>query len=175
MLFLLFSLACHTSSQQQHTNSTEKQESNSTNNNSTEKKEHNSTNNKSVDCSKLKAVCQQHKGFPYVWGGESKEEGGFDCSGFIYSVAKKYGKPLPRTTSKKYWLAIDSDPVTWKNASCGYFIWWTLTPDRPYGHIGVHVKHPNIWQSGSSTGPTKEKLFEGSYWDTHSKGSKTYF
>jgi len=51
----------------------------------------------------------------------------------------------------------------WSKGNCGDFIWWTLEPNRPFGHIGYHVNQPYVWQSGSSTGPSKEKLFEGEF------------
>ncbi len=38
-------------------------------------------------------------GQPYVWGGESRKEGGFDCSGLVAWAAKHMGLNLPRTTS----------------------------------------------------------------------------
>jgi len=59
------------------------------------------------NCNKLIGICEKHQGYSYIWGGESKEDGGFDCSGFIYSIFKKYGKPIPRTTSKKYWIFLN--------------------------------------------------------------------
>lgn len=149
-MFLLFLLVSQSLSQQQDFNYNQKQQY----------------------CDRLKEVSKQHKGYPYVWGGETKQEGGFDCSGFIYSVMKKMNKPLPRTTSKKYWLMIDSKKVSWNDAKCGYFIWWTFSIGRPYGHIGIHINQPYIWQSGSSTGPNKVKLFKKSYWVKYFVGSK---
>lgn len=41
-------------------------------------------------------------GKPYVWGGESDAEGGYDCSGFVYSVLNKCGMKVPRTTAQGY-------------------------------------------------------------------------
>jgi hypothetical protein len=35
---------------------------------------------------------------PYVWGGESRREGGFDCSGLIWAAYKAAGIPVARTT-----------------------------------------------------------------------------
>lgn len=41
-------------------------------------------------------------GKPYVWGGESEAEGGYDCSGFVFSVLNKCGMKVPRTTAQGY-------------------------------------------------------------------------
>lgn len=41
-------------------------------------------------------------GKPYVWGGESDAEGGYDCSGFLYAVLKKCGMNVPRTTAQGF-------------------------------------------------------------------------
>lgn len=48
------------------------------------------------------AVCKSMLGLPYVWGGESMSEGGFDCSGFVYYALNKCGAVVPRTTSEGY-------------------------------------------------------------------------
>ena len=127
-------------------------------------------NIKKHNCSELELVCQSHKGYPYVWGGESIEEGGFDCSGFVYSVFKKMGKPIPRTTSKKYWITFNTEVINWKNATCGSLVWWTI--NRPYGHIGIMLNSPNFYQSGSSTGPVPKTFFKNSYWNRYFVGTK---
>jgi len=36
--------------------------------------------------------------YPYVWGGESQEEGGYDCTGFLYA-----GRPL--AIKNKQWIS----------------------------------------------------------------------
>lgn len=41
-------------------------------------------------------------GKPYVWGGESMAEGGFDCSGALYDAANRAGYKLERLTAQKY-------------------------------------------------------------------------
>lgn len=41
-------------------------------------------------------------GEPYVWGGESKLEGGFDCSGALYAAANRAGYKVGRLTAQGY-------------------------------------------------------------------------
>ena len=45
---------------------------------------------------------QKFIGTPYVWGGESMDEGGMDCSGFVYSALKDAGYNIGRTTAQGY-------------------------------------------------------------------------
>lgn len=47
-------------------------------------------------------AARTYLGKPYVWGGESESEGGYDCSGFVYSVLNKCGMKVPRTTAQGY-------------------------------------------------------------------------
>jgi len=49
--------------------------------------------------SRLVALAKKQLGQPYVWGGESRQEGGFDCSGLVSWAAAAMGVSLPRTTS----------------------------------------------------------------------------
>ena len=41
-------------------------------------------------------------GKPYVWGGESMVEGGFDCSGALYDSANRGGYKVPRLTAQGF-------------------------------------------------------------------------
>lgn len=46
---------------------------------------------------------KKYVGKPYVWGGESDAEGGFDCSGYVYNVLKDSGFPVGRLTAQGYY------------------------------------------------------------------------
>ena len=46
--------------------------------------------------------CLKYLGKPYVWGGESMEEGGYDCSGFVWRVLNDSGMRVGRTTADGY-------------------------------------------------------------------------
>ena len=37
----------------------------------------------------------QYRGYKYTWAGSSPDTG-FDCSGFVYYVYRKAGRPIPR-------------------------------------------------------------------------------
>lgn len=50
----------------------------------------------------LVSTARSFLGKPYVWGGESDSEGGYDCSGFLYAVLKKCGMNVPRTTAQGF-------------------------------------------------------------------------
>lgn len=41
-------------------------------------------------------------GKPYVWGGESMAEGGYDCSGALYVAANRAGYKVSRLTAQDY-------------------------------------------------------------------------
>lgn len=45
---------------------------------------------------------KKYLGKPYVWGGESMEEGGYDCSGFVYNVLRDSGFNVNRSTANGY-------------------------------------------------------------------------
>lgn len=47
-------------------------------------------------------AARQQIGQPYVNGGESRSEGGFDCSGLTYYAWKQAGVTLPRSSSAQY-------------------------------------------------------------------------
>lgn len=46
---------------------------------------------------------KKYLGTPYVWGGESIVEGGFDCSGYLFNVLRDCGYNVPRDTAQGYY------------------------------------------------------------------------
>ena len=124
-------------------------------------------------CEKAIIVWESIVGYDYGWGAESPKEGSFDCSGAIYFVQKQIGKPIPRTTSRKLWILAGGDSKDWSNSTCGDWTFFTLSPDRPKGHVGMITKNPNFYQSGSSTGPNKEKFIKNNFWDNKHVGTKS--
>jgi len=133
--------------------------------------EKDSSKEKLSKCEKVQKYAQKAEGTPYVWGAESLNKG-MDCSGFIYYIQMRINHPVPRTTARKYWLMANGDEKHWKQANCTDWVWWQFNPKRPYGHIGIMVKNPKFWQSGSSNGVYSRKFFMNSFWDEHFEGAK---
>lgn len=63
----------------------------------------------------------QYLGADYVWGGESLEEGGFDCSGLVQTAAASVGIKLPRTSREQ---AKVGTPVSMADARAGDLLFW---------------------------------------------------
>jgi cell wall-associated NlpC family hydrolase len=47
---------------------------------------------------KVVAFARRQIGVPYVRGGTSRRQGGFDCSGLVYAAFRSIGRELPRTS-----------------------------------------------------------------------------
>ena len=47
---------------------------------------------------KVVAFARRQIGVPYRWGGTSRRQGGFDCSGLVYAAFRSIGRTIPRTS-----------------------------------------------------------------------------
>jgi peptidoglycan DL-endopeptidase CwlO len=77
-------------------------------------------------------------GMPYVWGGESDAEGGYDCSGILQYAFAKAGVRLPR-------VAADQAKAGWRipfdKARPGDLLTWANDPTAPgyISHIALYL------------------------------------
>ncbi|MBU1669802.1 MAG: C40 family peptidase [Actinobacteria bacterium] len=108
-------------------------------------------------------------GYPYVWGGESDAEGGYDCSGLVYYVLGScLGHPMMRCAddqaadgryaalSRPELLA--GDPIFFYDSS----------GDGSVGHAGIYVgRGLFIHSTGSNAGVSVDYLDDGGYWGSH--------
>lgn len=81
-------------------------------------------------------------GWPYVWGGESFAEGGFDCSGLVYWVWKtNFGVNLGGRTAIE--IGRHAEQITWDNLRSGDIIY---SPKHIVTYIGngmiIHAPKP---------------------------------
>jgi cell wall-associated NlpC family hydrolase len=76
-------------------------------------------------------------GWPYVWGGESRAEGGFDCSGLIDYAFAAAGAALPgRPTAADLWHM--GQPIAPAELEPGDLVFLGARSGAPY-HVGMYV------------------------------------
>ncbi|MEW2357350.1 C40 family peptidase [Spirillospora sp. NPDC029432] len=77
-------------------------------------------------------------GWPYVWGGESEAEGGYDCSGLMQFAFAKAGIRLPRVAADQAragWV------IPYSKAEPGDMLIWANDPTAPgyISHIALYI------------------------------------
>ncbi|MCM3569402.1 peptidoglycan endopeptidase [Neobacillus mesonae] len=91
------------------------------------------SNSNSFSGSNLVSVAKSLMGTPYTWGGSSPS--GFDCSGFIYYVANKAGKSVPRTSAEGYYSRsyyVDKPKI-------GDLVFFENTYKKGISHLGFYI------------------------------------
>jgi cell wall-associated NlpC family hydrolase len=83
------------------------------------------------------AAAEAQVGWPYVWGGESRAEGGFDCSGLIDYAYTAAGVSLPgRPTAADLWRL--SAPIPAGSLAPGDLVFAGASAGAPH-HVGMYV------------------------------------
>jgi cell wall-associated NlpC family hydrolase len=83
-------------------------------------------------------AAQAKLGVPYVWGGESDAEGGYDCSGLVQYAFAQAGIRMPR-------VAADQATTGWRipfaQARPGDLLIWANDPTAPgyISHIAIYI------------------------------------
>lgn len=92
-------------------------------------------------------AAKNYIGTPYVWGGESSQEGGMDCSGFVYNALKDAGYKVGRTTAQGYRSYGTS--VSKTDMQPGDLVFFGK--DNNASHIGIYIGNGQmIHSSGGS-------------------------
>ncbi|GGV14974.1 hypothetical protein GCM10010182_39660 [Actinomadura cremea] len=78
------------------------------------------------------------RGWPYVWGGESESEGGYDCSGLMQYAFARAGITLPRVAADQAragWV------IPYEKAEPGDMLIWANDPTAPgyISHIALYI------------------------------------
>jgi cell wall-associated NlpC family hydrolase len=83
------------------------------------------------------AAAEAQIGWPYVWGGESRAEGGFDCSGLVDYAYAQAGLSLPgRPTAAELWHL--AQPIAEQALAPGDLVFMGAPSGAPY-HVGLYA------------------------------------
>lgn len=102
-------------------------------------------------------------GTPYVWGGESPQEGGFDCSGFTQYVFRQAGYTLNRISSDQ---AKQGTYVSRSNIRPGDLIFYSFQGDGNINHVGIYIGNGQMIHSPKTGDVVKTTDITTSYWET---------
>lgn len=99
------------------------------------------------------------QGYPYLYGGESPQEG-FDCSGLVFYVYQRQGIKLPRTAQA---LAQNLPPVALALRQPGDLLFFHTS--KAFSHVGIYVGDDNFVHAPSSrTGRVMVSNLQQAYW-----------
>lgn len=102
-------------------------------------------------------AAQSYLGTPYVWGGESMDEGGMDCSGFVYNALKDAGYKVDRTTAQGY--RGYGNVVSKADMQPGDLIFYG--EDNDASHIGIYLGNGQMIHSSGGSKNTKNNPGKG--------------
>lgn len=102
-------------------------------------------------------TAQRYLGTPYVWGGESMDEGGMDCSGFVYNALKDAGYNVGRTTAQGYRSYGTS--VNKAEMQPGDLVFFGK--DGNASHIGIYLGNGQMIHSSGGSKNTKDNPGKG--------------
>ncbi len=102
-------------------------------------------------------AAQKYIGTPYVWGGDSMEEGGMDCSGFVYNALKDAGYNIGRTTAQGYRGYGQSVPIT--SMQAGDLLFFGNADNAT--HVGIYIGNGQMIHSSGGSSNTKSNPGKG--------------
>lgn len=106
-------------------------------------------------------------GWPYVWGGESRAEGGFDCSGLVDYAYSAAGHPLPgRPTAAVLWQM--GIPITVDQLRPGDLVFLGAPSGNPY-HVALYAGHGMIIVASGRGRPIALQPLDSAPWDGYAR------
>lgn len=109
------------------------------------------------------ATAKSLLGTPYVWGGESPTEGGFDCSGFTQYVFSKAGYTLNRVSTEQ---AKQGIAVSWANLQPGDLVFSSINNTGAVDHVGIYIGNGQMIHSPKTGDVVKTTDITTAFWQT---------
>jgi cell wall-associated NlpC family hydrolase len=108
-------------------------------------------------------------GTPYVWGGESYKEGGFDCSGLVLWAYAQVGKTVPRVAADQ-WRFVER--IDANEAVPGDLIFFrdTLGPNTGITHVGFYAGDGLMLHAPKENDAVRVVSLNTTYWRSHLAG-----
>ncbi|MDP4146405.1 MAG: SH3 domain-containing C40 family peptidase [Bacillota bacterium] len=102
-------------------------------------------------------------GTPYVWGGKSLQDGGFDCSGFTQYSYRAAGYDLNRVSRDQ---ATQGVAVSMGNLQPGDLVFFSLAGDGRISHVGIYLGGGKMIHSPKTGDTVKITDITTSFWQT---------
>lgn len=102
-------------------------------------------------------------GTPYVWSGESPQEGGFDCSGLTQYAFKNAGYSLKRASADQ---ATQGTYVSRDKLQPGDLVFFSFTANGVINHVGIYIGNGIMIHSPKTGDVVKTATITTSYWQT---------
>jgi uncharacterized protein YgiM (DUF1202 family) len=102
-------------------------------------------------------------GTPYLWGGSSPQEGGFDCSGFTQYVYKQVGYSLNRISRDQ---ATQGTNVDRTDLQSGDLVFFSFAGNGVIDHVGIYIGNGQMIHSPKTGDVVKTTDITTSYWQT---------
>jgi cell wall-associated NlpC family hydrolase len=100
-------------------------------------------------------------GTPYVYGGDSPSDGGFDCSGFTKHVFGKYGYTLNRISKDQ---ALNGTYVSRAYLQPGDLIFYSFEGNGVISHVGIYLGNGRMINSPKKGDVVKISDVSTNYW-----------
>lgn len=105
---------------------------------------------------KIIKTATKYIGVPYKWGGASKKNGGFDCSGLVYRVYKRNGIKLHRIAQDMYKNGVE---VSLNNLEIGDILFFGDSIYDIY-HVGIYAGDNMMIHASYGESVKKENISE---------------
>lgn len=115
---------------------------------------------------RIRAVADPLIGSPYRSGGNG--ERGFDCSGFVLTIAKAFGITLKGRSSPSYWTL--GEPVDESELQAGDLVFFS-DHTRTIGHVGIYLENGRFVHASVQSGVI-ESAIEERYYRRRYKGAR---
>lgn len=114
---------------------------------------------------------QQQLGKPYVWGGETPEEG-FDCSGLVYyAYNSMLATKLPRTADAMYHFP-QARNIADRDLQRGDLLFFRIHSSHKADHMGVYLGDGRFIESPRTGERIRISYLNEEYWQRHFLGGR---